>query len=118
MKFLVDENVGQSIVEYLLNKKHDVLTAKEELTGRDDAVLMERAFKEERIIITNDKDFGYLYFKSKLNAYGIILLRLKDEDPTLKISTLHTILELHHDKVINHFIVADENKIRIRPLNK
>lgn len=78
---------------------------------------MARAYQEERIVVTNDKDFGYLIFKSSMSsAPAIILLRFQDESPTLKINAIKTILKLPEEKVLNHFIVASENKIRIRPI--
>ena len=79
---------------------------------------MNNAFQEKRIIITNDKDFGYLIFKSNLPALAIILLRFNDESPKLKINAIKTILNLPQEKLLNHFIVASEDKIRIRPLGK
>ena len=42
----------------------------------DDAILA-RAQTEERIVVTHDKDFGELAFRSQLPASsGVILLRL------------------------------------------
>ena len=79
---------------------------------------MNNAFEEKRIIIINDKDFDYLIFKSNLPALAIILLRFKDESPKLKINDIKTILNLPQEKLLNHFIVASEDKIRIRPLEK
>jgi len=78
----------------------------------------EKTYQEERIIITNDKDFGYLIFRTGFPPPAIILLRFRDESPTLKINAIKTILKLPEEKVLNHFIVASENKIRIRPLEK
>lgn len=115
-KFLVDENAGFSIVKYLRNQGFDTKFVSELYPSRNDAFLMKIAFKERRIIVTNDKDFGYLVFKSKLPAVAIILFRFKDESPTLKINTVETILNLPKEKVLNHLIVASENKIRIRSI--
>lgn len=77
---------------------------------------MKNAYQEKRVIITNDKDFGYLIFKSNLTALAIILFRFNDESPMLKIEAIKAILNLPEEKVLNHFIVASEHKIRIRPL--
>ena len=77
---------------------------------------MKNAYQEKRVIITNDKDFGYLIFKSNLPALAIILFRFNDESPMLKIEAIKAILNLPEEKVLNHFIVASEHKIRIRPL--
>ncbi|MHB8338567.1 MAG: DUF5615 family PIN-like protein [Ignavibacteriaceae bacterium] len=116
MKFLVDENVGFTIVKYLRDLGFDTKFVSELFPSCDDIFIMETAYQEKRIIITNDKDFGYLIFRSSLQALAIILLRFNDESPTLKINAINTILSLPEEKVLNHFIVASEDKIRIRPL--
>ena len=38
---------------------------------------MGKADQEDRIIVTNDKDFGYLVFKSNVPALAVILLDLE-----------------------------------------
>ncbi|MGA9291200.1 MAG: DUF5615 family PIN-like protein [Ignavibacteriaceae bacterium] len=116
MKFLIDENVGFTIVKYLREQGFDVKFVTEMFPSKDDVFVMKNAYEEKRVIITNDKDFGYLIFKSNLPAIAIILLRFDDESPMLKIEAIKTILNLPEEKVFDHFIVASENKIRIRPL--
>jgi len=117
MKFLIDENVGITITKYLRDQGFDTKSVSELYPSRNDSTIINNAKKEERIIVTNDKDFGYLIFKSKLSSSSIILFRFKEENPTEKINAIRTILGFPEEKILNHFIVADENKIRIRPLN-
>lgn len=116
MKFLIDENAGQSVIAYLKQKGHDVLVARETPTIREDYLLLERAYQEERIIITNDKDFGFLIYRERRPSYGVILFRFKLELPKLKIAALEKILELDTTRVLHHFIVVSEGKIRLRKL--
>jgi len=116
MKFLINENVGFSILDMLQKEGHDVKSVSQFYPSFEDKVILEKATQEDRIIITNDKDFGYLIFKYKLPAVSIILFRFEEEDITLKKNALKTILTLPQEKIANHFIVASENKIRIRPL--
>ena len=53
MKFLIDQNVGNSVAHYLKDKGHDVIVpSKEGFSGREDDFLLRYAFKEGRIIIT------------------------------------------------------------------
>jgi predicted nuclease of predicted toxin-antitoxin system len=42
-------------------------------------MILRRAFAEERIVVTNDKDFGELIFRLQEPHHGVILLRLQDE---------------------------------------
>lgn len=115
MKFLIDENVGQSIIHYLTEKGHDVIVATvKELGGREDFFLLDYALRENRVIVTNDKDFGYLVYHQELPTRGIILFRFVQELPSLKIAALETILSKGATQILNHFIVASEDKIRSR----
>ena len=118
MKFLVDENVEFSIIKYLRDKGFDAKSVSELLPSRDDAHLIKTAYNEKRILVTNDKDFGYLIFKMELPPPATILFRFSSEIPAEKIKALDTILRMPEDKIVNHFVVASENKIRIRSLNK
>ena len=42
----------------------------------DDNVWLDKARSEQRILVTDDKDFGELVFRRKLPSAGVILLRL------------------------------------------
>jgi len=119
MKFLVDENVGNSVIHYLTKKGYNVVVATaKDFKRRDDRFLLDYAFRENRIIITNDKDFGYLVYRQNLPTRGIILFRFIKELPSLKIAALETILSKGANQILNHFIVASEDKIRICPIIK
>lgn len=118
MKFLVDENVGFSLIKYLREQGYDVKSVSELFPSRDDISIIQIAYQEERILVTNDKDFGYLIFKANFPPPSIILFRFNEEIPSEKIIAIKTILNLPPEKIINHFIVASENKIRIRPFER
>ena len=118
MKFLIDENVGFSIIKYLRDEGFDVKAVSELFPSRDDVSIIKIAHQEKRIIVTNDKDFGYLIFKAQFPPPSIILFRFKEEIPSEKINAIKAILNLPAEKIVNHFIVASENKIRIRTLEK
>jgi predicted nuclease of predicted toxin-antitoxin system len=116
MKFLVDENVGLSIIKFLRDKGFDVKSVSELFPAREDAFIIETAYREGRIIITNDKDFGYLIFKTKLPPPAIILFRRQNESPAEKLTAFKSVLNIPEEKIHNHFIVVSDNKIRVRPL--
>lgn len=118
LKFLIDENVGQSIAEYLIQQGYDVLMAGETLSGREDLQLFEVAYQQNRIIVTNDKGFGFLVFRQAKPAKGIILFRFSTESPALKIAALEKVLQQSRDKVLSRFVVITEAGFRIRGLEK
>lgn len=64
MRILANENITGSVIEELRQRGHDVLAVKESMRGEQDDVILARAQAEERILITQDKDFGELAFRS------------------------------------------------------
>jgi predicted nuclease of predicted toxin-antitoxin system len=78
MRFLANENFPLDAVEALRQNGHDVVWIRVESPGISDPEVLSRAQAENRILLTFDKDFGELAFRSKLPAsVGIILFRIK-----------------------------------------
>src|SRR3989344_4640842 len=79
MKFIADENLGIRVPKYLRSLGYDVISAIEVALSRPDTDILSISNRENRIILTSDKDFGELVFKEGLAHSGVILLRLRDE---------------------------------------
>jgi len=79
MRFLVDECTGPAVAQWLRLQNHDVVSVFDEIRGADDRDIIKKANEQNRILITNDKDFGDLVFREKKPHKGVILLRLYDE---------------------------------------
>jgi len=77
MKFLVDESSGRRLFHFLREKGYDATFVKDVLPKADDIDVLKFAEKEQRIIISNDKDFGELIFRLGMPSSGVILLRLR-----------------------------------------
>ena len=114
MRFIVDECVGPTVAEWLFSIGHDVLSIYDNLRGISDEEIIQIGNDENRIIITNDKDFGELIFKKGMKASCVILLRLKDETPTNKIKRLSVLFENYPPNQIHGFIVVNEKIIKKR----
>jgi predicted nuclease of predicted toxin-antitoxin system len=116
VRFLADECCDASLVAALREQGHDVLYAIEKLRGATDEVLLTRAFVEQRLLLTEDKDFGELVYRLRQPAHGVVLLRFDTSDRFLKIPRLCDLLEEHGKQLRDAFTVLEVNKIRIRPL--
>lgn len=113
MKLLLDENIGRSTAEALSRRGHDVSWVGEDFTGIQDAAVMAQAEHEGRILVTKDKDFGELVFKSGHAHNGVILLRLTDERPGNTLRVLHDVLHHLARRKPPFFVVASDSKFRI-----
>ena len=114
-----DENVFRGIVDFLRTEGFDVKWVREAgLTGWKDADLMPIAFKDGRVIVTQDSDFGTLAYTQSLEFIGIIYLRPGHFPSEKHIATLKAILAenpaLTPPFIITAFNNGDVIKIRIR----
>ena len=82
----------------------------------DDADLLTMAKQENRILLTNDKDFGELVFLQKKLSLGIILLRVKGQSTKEKVELVEKLIFSHSDKIPNHFILITQTKFRFIPM--
>lgn len=108
MRFLVDECTGPFVAEWLRQQKHEVFSVYEQARGLDDDAIIQKAFAENWILITNDKDFGEKVYREQRPHKGVIFLRLEDERSAIKIQTLSRLLERYADRLSNQFIVATD----------
>lgn len=77
MRFLADENFPGAAVAALRSAGNDVVWIKTTAPGSSDPEVLAWAARDERILLTFDKDFGELAKASALPATcGIILLRI------------------------------------------
>ena len=78
--------------------------------------LLSLAVQEERILITNDKDFGNLIYLQRKTAVGIVLFRIEDQNVRVKITILKNMLIRYQEKFSGHFVTLARKKIRFVPL--
>lgn len=60
MRFLADESCDFAVVRALREAGHDVLAIREVSPRAEDSAVVDRAHREERVLLTEDKDFGQL----------------------------------------------------------
>ena len=58
MRFLVDECTGVRVARWLEEQGYEVFSVYEQARGINDDLIIKKAFDENWIVITNDKDFG------------------------------------------------------------
>ena len=72
-RFLADESCDFAIVRALRADGYDVATPAEVMTRSVDALVIEQASREQRMPLTEDKDFGWLVFVKAAESPGVIL---------------------------------------------
>jgi predicted nuclease of predicted toxin-antitoxin system len=112
MRFLVDESTGPLVAEWLRKNGHDVFSVFNESRGMQDADIIQKAFIDKRILVTNDKDFGEKVFRERQPHRGVILLRLEDERSIVKIEIIRRLLANYANNLSGNFVVVTENSVR------
>ena len=112
MRFLVDECTGPKVAEWLRAQNHEVFSVFDEMRGADDEQIIQKAFDESWLLITNDKDFGEKVYRERRAHHGIIFMRLTDERAAGKIEALRRLLESYAEKLPNQFVVVTETRVR------
>lgn len=116
MRILANENFPEEAVAALRKRKHDVAWIRTEAPGSNDQEVLARAGAEGRLIVTFDKDFGELAFRSKLPAdCGIVLFRISAPSAARVARAAVAVLESRADWAGN-FAVVEDHRVRMRPL--
>lgn len=116
MRWLADECVDAGLVSRLRDAAHDVLYMAETGSGASDAEVIRRAQREARLLLTEDKGFGELVFRSRMTASGVVLLRIDPEKHPLKWRRLETAIARYGAGLIGRYLVIEEARFRSRPL--
>ncbi len=114
MRFIIDVNVGRSIEKILIERGFDVISVRDIDPRMTDAEILNRAVKDDRIVVTQDKDFGELIYNSgKLHA-GVLLLRMEGESRESRSKLFQEIIEKHIHILANHFCVYHNSSLRVK----
>jgi predicted nuclease of predicted toxin-antitoxin system len=115
-RFLADENIHADLVEWLRSRGHDVLYAAEVLSGAADEVLLAAASRENRILVTDDTDFGELVFRRRLASSGVLLIRLSSPHIDDRLRRLGDVWQAVEPQLSGRFVVLGDSKVRSRPI--
>jgi predicted nuclease of predicted toxin-antitoxin system len=91
---------------------HDVFSVYDEARGMRDDDILDKAYSQKWVLITNDKDFGEKIYRGNLPHSGVVFLRLQDERAAAKIAVLSNLLTFYSDRLPNYFVVVTESRVR------
>jgi predicted nuclease of predicted toxin-antitoxin system len=113
VRILANENFPLDAVLLLRERGHDVAWVRSDAPGSSDRQVIARAQMEDRILITFDKDFGELVFRSGLPASsGVVLFRIAAPSSAHVARVAAAALESRTDWA-GHFTVVEDDRIRM-----
>jgi len=113
LRFLADESCDFAVVRALRARQYDVYAVSEVTSRSDDGELLTQAFRERRILITEDKDFGWLVYVSHAHSAGVILIRFPGNVRESLVDTVLNLIEQHQDNIYGAFVILQPGYIRI-----
>jgi hypothetical protein len=116
MLFLANENFPGDAVSALRAAGHDCIWVRTVAPGARDPDVLAHAMRDNRILLTFDKDFGELAYRSGLPATcGVVLFRMPMPLPEAVGLALVKRLEERPDWQ-GHFSVIEPSRVRMRKL--
>jgi predicted nuclease of predicted toxin-antitoxin system len=115
MRFLADESCDFAVVRALRSEGHDVKAVSEFQQRSIDRELIELAHAENRILLTEDKDFGWLVFVAHMKSPGVILIRFPAPARRKLDTAIRRLLGDHGSELENRFVVLQPGSVRIGP---
>ena len=113
MRFLVDESCDFAVFRALKAAKHDVVAVSESFSGAEDEAIIGLAVREERILITEDKDFGRLVYPRLRESSGVILIRYPANARRAMPQTILNLISEKQDRLARSLVVVSPGLIRI-----
>lgn len=117
MRFLLDQDVYAATARFLAARGHDVRLAGEiGLSRASDVNMLQAAYKQGRLLVTRDKDFGRLAFLERMGG-GILYLRILPATLDAVHSELARVLDEHTEtELMGAFVVVEPGRHRFRRL--
>jgi predicted nuclease of predicted toxin-antitoxin system len=113
LRFLADESCDYAVVRALREKGYDVLAVCEYASRSVDSDLMIQAYHEHRILLTEDKDFGWLAYVSHLDSAGVILIRFPGNVRNTLTQSILKLVQENGDNLVDAFTVVQPGYIRV-----
>lgn len=112
MKFLIDENIRKEIIEFLIDKEHDIDVVP---SGSKNGEVIKLARNKKRILLTHDVHFSNILLYNPKTSFGIIRIRIHPPDIEKIINALDRLLEeIKGANISGKLIILEEDNFRIR----
>jgi predicted nuclease of predicted toxin-antitoxin system len=95
---------------------HNVFAVAEMMSRSDDRELIDFAVTEERIMVTEDKDFGWLVYVAGAKNNGVIFIRFPGNRRGGVAIVVCNVVKEYGDRLNRSFVVIEPGYVRISEL--
>jgi predicted nuclease of predicted toxin-antitoxin system len=117
LNFLVDESCDFRVVRALREAGHDVLAVCEFAKRMHDDEVIDLSAREERMLITEDKDFGQLVYAYQRPARAVILIRYPVPVRQRLSTDIVKLVQQKGEALQGSFVVLEPGRVRIARLS-
>jgi len=120
IRLLIDEDLPRSMCRALRSAGFECTDVRDVgLRGAKDRKILDFAVQKSYVLVTGDLDFVRLVRLHSSKPKGLVIVRLPNQmSPANMNKRLAEALSKIHQKIYNHIVVVETNRIRIRPLPK
>ena len=112
MRFVADESCDFGVVRALRAAGHDVFAVAEGDPRAEDSTVIDRAVSEDRLLLTEDKDFGQLVYAAGRRSAGVILIRFPARARAVLERAVVELVRRPEEQLRGRFIVLQPGRIR------
>jgi predicted nuclease of predicted toxin-antitoxin system len=113
VRFLADESCDFAVVRALRAAGHDVTAIAELRPAAEDDLVLRVAHSEDRILLTEDKDFGALVYAGGQKSPGVVLIRFPAAVRNQLGQTVERVVVEIGERLRGAFIVVEPGRARI-----
>jgi len=114
LSFLADESCDFSVIHALRSVGYPVKAVAEIYPSLPDEMVLELAVAENRLLITEDKDFGEWVFAHQHAMMGVLLIRYPASMRASMVAAVIDLIEGHATELDSSFTVLEPGRARIR----
>ena len=113
MQFVADESCAAPVISALRAAGHDVIAIAEIGKGTADERVIERAFSERRVLVTEDADFGELVYARGQPSAGVIFAKFHRRVRRIKPAAVVEAVAQLGERLRGGFTVVEPGRVRV-----
>jgi len=113
VRFVADESCAGPVIRALRSAGHDVIAIAEISKGIPDERVMERAFDERRVLVTEDSDFGEMVYARRRPSVGIIFVKFGSRARRAKPAAVIEAVAKLGQRLRDGFAVIEPGRVRL-----
>jgi uncharacterized protein with PIN domain len=113
VQFVADESCAGPVIRALRLAGHDVIAIAEISKGIPDERVMDRAFSEKRVLITEDNGFGELVYVQKRPSAGVVLVKFHRRMRRIKPAAVVEAVATLGERLRDGFAVVEPGRVRL-----